>query len=115
MKFKQECREDPFRREIVEALNAISEQIQFQDRKLDKIMATQAELDAATAALTALTGGVATDVAQLGTDLAAIQALLQADTLDASALDAAVANAANTQASLDAAVAGVTSLVPASS
>lgn len=81
-------------------------------RKVDKIMATQAELDAATQALTVLTTDVATNVTQLQTDVANIQALLNQPTLDASALDAAVAAAANTASNLDAAVGSVTALAP---
>jgi hypothetical protein len=83
------------------------------NRKLNIIMATQAELDAATAALTAVSTDIATNVTQLGTDVAAIQALLAQPNLDATALDAAVAAIAATQANLDTAVSGVTSLAPA--
>lgn len=73
-------------------------------------MATQAELDAATQALTVLTTDVATNVAQLQTDVTNLQALLNQPTLDATALDAAVAAAANTASNLDAAVASVTAI-----
>jgi hypothetical protein len=79
-------------------------------RKVDKIMATQAEIDAATQALTVLTTDVATNVAQLQTDVANLQALLNQPQLDATALDAAVAAAADTAANLDAAVQSVTAI-----
>lgn len=83
--------------------------------KLGVIMTAQQDIDAATAALVALTGDVATNVAQLGTDLANIQAALAniPAAVDTTALDAAVANAAATQANLDASVKGVTDAVPA--
>lgn len=75
----------------------------------------QGEIDAATAALTALTGDVATNVAQLvNTDIPAIQAALAAlpQSVDTTALDAAVAAAADSASSLDSSVSGVTGLVP---
>lgn len=94
------------------------ELVRYLDRieyKLGVLMTTQEDIDAATAALVALTGDVATNVAQLGTDLANIQAALAniPPTVDTTALDAAVANASNTQANLDASVKSVTDAVPA--
>jgi hypothetical protein len=99
--------------ETIMLLNAVVDRLREQDRKLNDIMATQAELDAATAALTTLGTNVAGNVAQLQTDVAAIQALLAAPQLDTTALDAAVASVANTASSLDASVSSVTALVPA--
>ena len=77
------------------------------------IMTQQSDIDAATAALTALTGDVATNVAQLvNVDVPAIQAALAAlpASVDTTALDAAVAAAAGTAASLDTSVSDVTAL-----
>jgi hypothetical protein len=80
----------------------------------ERIMSQQSDIDAATAALTALTGDVATNVSQLvNTDVPAIQAALsalQGQGVDTSALDAAVAAASGTASSLDSAVSGVTAL-----
>jgi hypothetical protein len=94
--------------EIKQALTGIN-------TKLETIMSQQADIDAATAALTAITGDVATNVAQLvNTDIPAIQAALAAlpGTVDTTALDAAVAAAAGTATSLDSTVSSVTALAP---
>lgn len=96
-------------REILASLKTL-------DRKVDKIMTAQSDIDAATAALTALTGDVATNVGQLvNTDIPAIKAALAAlpASVDTTALDAAVAAAEGTAASLDTAVGDVTALEPA--
>jgi cob(I)alamin adenosyltransferase len=92
--------------------SAIMDSLHELHRKVDKIMTVQADIDAATAALTVLTTDVANNVAQLQTDVTNIQAQLAAlpGTVDTSALDAAVSAAANTAANLDAAVAQVTAL-----
>lgn len=84
------------------------------NRKLDKLSEQQQDINAATAALTALTTDVAANVTQLGTDITAIQAALAAlpASVDTTALDAAVAAAQNTAASLDASVQQVTALAP---
>jgi hypothetical protein len=97
-------------KEILLALRSIKDELILLDGKLNKIMVTQAELDAATQALTVLTGDVATNVAQLQTDVANLKTLLQQPALDATALDAAVTAAANTAANLDAAVQSVTAI-----
>ena len=80
--------------------------------KQETIMSQQSDIDAATAALTAITGDVSTNVAQLLTDVAAIQAALAAlpQSVDTTALDAAVAAAAGTASSLDTSVSSVTAL-----
>jgi hypothetical protein len=87
--------------------------------KLETIMTQQSDIDAATAALTALTGDVATNVNQLvNVDVPAIQAAIAAlpASVDTSALDAAVAAAQGTASSLDTAVSDVTALTtPAAS
>ena len=83
------------------------------DRKLDIVSQQQSDIDAATAALTALTGDVATNVTQLVTvDVPAIQAAIAAlpASVDTTALDAAVAGAAGSVSSLDTAVSDVTAL-----
>lgn len=85
------------------------------DKKLEIVLSQQSDVDAATAALTAMTTDVATNVAQLvNTDIPAIQAALAAlpSSVDTTALDAAVAAAAGTTSSLDTAVSSVTSLAP---
>lgn len=79
----------------------------------EKIMSSQSDIDAATAALTAITGDVATNVAQLvNVDVPAIQAALAAlpASVDTTALNAAVTAAQETASSLDTSVAGVTAL-----
>ena len=79
----------------------------------ETIMSSQSDIDAATAALTAITGDVATNVAQLvNVDVPAIQAALAAlpAGVDTTALDAAVAAASGTAASLDTSVSDVTAL-----
>ena len=79
----------------------------------EKIMTAQSDIDAATAALTALTGDVATNVNQLvNVDVPAITAAIAAlpASVDTTALDAAVAAASGTAASLDSAVASVTAI-----
>ena len=83
------------------------------DRKLDIMSQQQGEIDAATAALTALTGDVAANVTQLVTvDVPAIQAAIAAlpASVNTDALDAAVAAAGGTVSSLDGAVSSVTAL-----
>jgi len=92
--------------EILATLEAI-------DRKLDIMSQQQTDIDAATAALTALTGDVATNVNQLVTvDVPAIQAAIAAlpASVDTTALDAAVTAAGSTATSLDGAVSSVTAL-----
>lgn len=79
----------------------------------EKIMSSQSDIDAATAALTALTGDVATNVAQLvNVDVPAIQAALAAlpAGVDTTALNAAVSAAQDTASSLDSSVSSVTAL-----
>lgn len=80
----------------------------------EKIMTAQSDIDAATAALTALTGDVATNVTQLvNVDVPAINAAiaaLKAQGVDTTALDAAVAAASGTASSLDSAVGQVTAI-----
>lgn len=96
-------------------LQAIRHSLTVINRKLDSMSEQQADIDAATAALTALTGDVAANVAQLvNTDIPAIRAALAAlpAAVDTTALDAAVAAAQGTASSLDASVSGVTGLVP---
>jgi hypothetical protein len=96
-------------------LKAIRQSLTVINTKLETVMSQQADIDAATAALTALTGDVATNVAQLvNTDIPAIRAALAAlpAAVDTTALDAAVAAAQGTAASLDASVSGVAGLVP---
>jgi len=80
----------------------------------EKIMATQADIDAAVAQINATMTDVQAQVTQLGTDVTAIQAALSAlpPSVDTTALDAAVASLATTQASLDTAVGSVSGLVP---
>ena len=82
-------------------------------RQLETVMTQQSDIDAATAALTALTGDVATNVNQLVTvDVPAIQAAIAAlpASVDTTALDAAVTAAGGTATSLDTAVSNVTAL-----
>ena len=81
--------------------------------KQEILMTQQSDIDAATAALTAVTGDVATNVAQLvNVDVPAIQAALAAlpQSVDTTALDAAVAAASGTASSLDTSVSSVTAL-----
>src|ERR1019366_1898478 len=78
--------------------------------KQEILMTQQSDIDAATAALT---GDVATNVAQLvNVDVPAIQAALAAlpQSVDTTALDAAVAAASGTASSLDTSVSSVTAL-----
>ena len=77
-------------------------------------MATQADIDAAVVQINATMTDVQAQVTQLGTDVTAIQAAISAlpPSFDTSALNAAVASLATTQASLDTAVGTVTGLVP---
>jgi uncharacterized protein YoxC len=95
-------------------LQAIRKSLTALERKLDTVSEQQQSIDLATAALTALTGDVAANVAQLGTDIDAIKAALAAlpSSVDTSALDAAVAAAQGTAASLDSSVSSVTDLAP---
>lgn len=81
--------------------------------KEDIIMAGQASIDAATAALTQMQTSEAADVAQLLTDFANIQAeiaALKGQGVSTDALDAAVTAAQATAATLDPAVASITGL-----
>jgi hypothetical protein len=92
--------------EILAALETLT-------RQQETIMTQQSDIDAATAALTALTGDVATNVNQLvNVDVPAIQAAIAAlpASVDTTALDAAVAAAQGTASSLDTAVSDVTAL-----
>ena len=92
---------------------AICAQLLEINKKLEQIVTAQQDIDSATAALTALITDVANNVAQLGTDIAAIQAeiqSLQALGVNTAALAAAVSAAASTAFSLDTAVSGVTAL-----
>jgi peptidoglycan hydrolase CwlO-like protein len=95
-------------------LQAIHMSLKGINTKLETVMSQQSDIDAATAALTALTGDIAANVAQLGTDIDAIKAALAAlpASVDTTALDAAVAAAQGTAASLDASVSSVTDLAP---
>ena len=96
-------------------LQAIRRSLTVIERKLDAMSQQQEDINAATAALTALTGDVAVNVAQLvNVDIPAIQAALAAmpAAVDTTALDAAVAAAQGTASSLDASVSGVIGLVP---
>ena len=90
-----------------------------EDAKLDQvlanqvtIMAGQASIDAAVAAIQATQANEAAAVTALGTDVTEIQALLAAGgtPLDTTALDAAVAAAPASDSALTTAVAGVTTL-----
>jgi len=101
-------------------LAMVYESLQSLHQKADRIMSeqstTQADVDAATALLTQIQSDVAGVVTTLGSDFTAIEAeiaSLQAQGVNTSALDAAVASAKSTVAGLDPAVAQITSLVPA--
>lgn len=78
-------------------------------------MSQQSDIDAAAQDILSLLSDVQGDVTALGTAITAIQAALAAlpASVDTTALDAAVAQIATVQASLDAGVSAVTNVVPA--
>lgn len=78
-------------------------------------MSQQSDIDAAAQDILSLLSDVQGDVTALGTAVTAIQAALAAvpASFDTTALDAAVAQIATVQASLDAGVSAVTNMVPA--
>jgi small-conductance mechanosensitive channel len=87
------------------------------NQKLEKIMSEQSQqqtdIDNATTAITGLLADMQADIAAIGTGVTNIQNLLAADgPVDTTALDTEVANIAQAQASLDAAAASVTNVVP---
>lgn len=78
-------------------------------------MTSQDDINAAVTAIQGLATDISTQVAQLGTDVTAIQAeitTLQGQGVDTSALNTLVASVASTQSSLDTAVSSVSNLVP---
>lgn len=102
--------------EIQEALAAIQAAQAADSKKLEQVIMSQSDIDAATAELTAIVTDVQGQVAQLGTDFTAIQAeitSLQAQGVNTTALNAAVAQAQSTMAGLDPAVAQIGTLAPA--
>lgn len=103
----RKCRHEVDLSEIMDSLHSLH-------RKVDVIMTVQSDIDAATQTLNTLVTDVATNVSQLQVDVTAIQTALNnlPPSVDTSALDTAVANAATTAANLDAAVSNVTALAP---
>lgn len=85
------------------------------DRKLEKIMAAQDDINAADQAIVGLLTDMAGDIATIGTAVTAIQAALAAlpESVDTTQLDADVEKIADAQANLDAAAASVAGTVPA--
>jgi hypothetical protein len=75
-------------------------------------MATQADIDALTTALTAEDAELNAGVSSLQTSVAAIAELLQAPELDVTALQAEVANSQSLADAVQAAVASAAALVP---
>jgi hypothetical protein len=84
------------------------------NRKLEKIMAAQDDINAAGQAIIGLLTDMQADIAEIGNGVTAIQAALAAmpAAVDTTALDAAVAQIAQAQASLDASAASVANVVP---
>jgi chromosome segregation ATPase len=80
--------------------------------QIGSTVATQADVDALTAALTAEDAELTTGVSSLQASVAAIAALLQAPELDLSALQAEVANSQAQADAVAAAVASAAALVP---
>lgn len=89
--------------------------------RLERIMMSQASIDAATAEITSIVTDVQAQIAQLGTDFTGIQAevtnleaqVAAGQPVNLTALNAAVAQAQSTMSGLDPAVAQITGLVPA--
>jgi predicted trehalose synthase len=87
--------------------------VQEINTNVGKLMTQQQDIDNAVTAITGLLTDVAAQVAQLGTDLAALQAALAGGTpVSTAALDSAVAQVQATQTALDSAVSSITSLTP---
>ena len=95
-------------------IRALQEMEQRLNHKLEKIMAGQADIDAAVAAFTGLQNDMQAQIAQLGADVTEIQAALAAlpPSVDTTALNTLVASIAATQANLDNQVSSVSALVP---
>lgn len=83
------------------------------NRRLDRIMSEQQDIDAAVSALTSVVGVVASETDSLNTTAQNIQAYIDAHPdADTSALDAIVAQVQSTQGNLATAVTNVASVVP---
>ena len=96
---------------LLDLTNTIKQTARETTGRLDKIMAAQDDINAAVTAVTGLLTDIQGQVATLATDLQQIQALLASgQTVDTSALDAAVANVAGIQSALDSGVSAVTAV-----
>lgn len=107
--------EHEFREIVTRQLTGITTGLNALNEKASRIMTAQDDINATVTAVQGLVSDISTQVAQLGTDVTAIQAEianLQGAGVDTSALNALVANLAGTQSSLDTAVSSVGSLVP---
>jgi small-conductance mechanosensitive channel len=95
-------------------LTQLQQMEQRLNQKLEKIMASQADIDALTAQIVTSLGDLQTQSTAIGADVTAIQAALAAlpPSLDITALQAAVASLATNQASLDASVGTLNDVVP---
>lgn len=83
------------------------------NRKLEKIMVTQADIDALVTQLDASVTDLQSQSAAIGADVTAIQAALaNPANIDITALQAAVASLASNQATLDASVGTLNDVVP---
>lgn len=98
---------NPFKN-IDRRLSAIEETV----NRIGDQMATQADIDALTTALTAEDAELNAGVSSLQVSVAAIAALLQAPELDVTALQAEVANSQSLADAVQAAVASAAALVP---
>lgn len=84
------------------------------EQKADRIMTAQDDINNAVIAVTGLLTDISAQVAQLGTDLTAIQQeLASGQPVSTTALDSAVQQVSAAQAALDTAVASITGLAPA--
>jgi 3-methyladenine DNA glycosylase/8-oxoguanine DNA glycosylase len=101
--------------QILQVLAEIQLCLEVIETKLGGIMTAQDDINAAVAAVQGLATDIATQVAQLGTDVTAIRAeltTLQGQGVDTSALNTLVSSIASTQSNLDTAVTSVGNLVP---
>jgi chromosome segregation ATPase len=104
-------------RKLQEMEQRIFQRLQTMERhineKLEKIMATQADIDALTTQLVASVGDLQAQSTAIGADVTAIQqALANPSNIDISALQDAVASLATNQANLDASVGTLNDVVP---
>lgn len=108
-----------FNRDASETLGSVHAMLvrilENQEKIMTEMSQQQADVNTANEAILALLAGIQADIATLNTAVPALLAAIGSlpATVDTTALDAAVAQIAQTRANLDAAVSSVSGLVPA--